>query len=101
MGLKTIKPLIGGMAPMVKPMPKLADALYTSPEWRGLVKRIKAKRGPYCERCGSSHRVIGDHIIEVKDGGAPLDEANVELLCAAHHNAKTAKARGERARGQR
>ena len=76
--------------------PKKADDFYQSREWRQLVARLKRERGAWCERCGSTHRVIGDHIVELRDGGAPLDEANVELLCQAHHNEKTAKARARR-----
>ncbi|NIJ37906.1 5-methylcytosine-specific restriction endonuclease McrA [Sphingopyxis panaciterrae] len=88
---------VATLPPRVAVPAKRADTLYTSPEWRALVRAIKAARGPYCERCGSSHRVAGDHIVEVKDGGAPLDAANVELLCQSCHNRKTAAARAKRA----
>jgi len=30
-----------------------------------------------------------DHIIELKDGGAPLDERNVQALCRTCHGKKT------------
>lgn len=76
---------------------KVADAFYASPAWRKLAARIKAERG-CCERCGSKQRLIVDHIIERKDGGAELEEENLQLLCHACHNRKTAKARGERAK---
>lgn len=82
------------------PLPKKAEGFYTSPEWRGLVADVKRARGSFCQRCGSRHRVIADHIVERKDGGADLDESNVELLCAACHNRKTAAARAARARGE-
>jgi 5-methylcytosine-specific restriction enzyme A len=75
---------------------KRADAIYSSREWRALVRAIKAERGRWCERCGSAHRVAGDHIVEIKDGGAALDAANVELLCQPCHNRKTAAARARR-----
>ncbi|MBP7619319.1 MAG: HNH endonuclease [Gemmatimonadales bacterium] len=94
--LKALPPRIATLAPRVRPLPKVAERFYLSPEWRGLAARIKRKRGAVCERCGSDHRVIADHIVELKDGGAPLDEANIELLCQAHHNAKTAAARAAR-----
>lgn len=61
---------------------------------------IKAERGSACQRCGSKNRVMGDHIKELKDGGAPLDPNNIELLCIRCHNRKTHKARADRARGQ-
>lgn len=76
--------------------PKKAESFYLSREWRALVSRLKRERGCWCKRCGSTHRVIGDHVLELKDGGAPLDPANVELLCQACHNGKTAAARAAR-----
>lgn len=85
------------LSPRVATPGKRADAFYLSREWRALVRRIKAERGPYCERCGSRHRVAGDHVVEIKDGGAALDPGNVELLCQGCHNGKTARARARRA----
>ena len=70
-----------------------------SQEACGLVARLKRERGARCERCGSDHRLIGDHVVERRDGGAELDPANVELLCQACHNRKTAAARARRAAG--
>lgn len=78
---------------------KRADRPYTSPEWRALMKRVKAMRGAFCGVCGAGGngvRIIGDHRVEVKDGGAMFDEANIDLLCTACHNAKTARARAKR-----
>ena len=83
----------------VKPLPKPVDAFYSSPEWRRLVADIKRVRGPFCQRCGSNVGLVADHIVERKDGGADLDPSNIELLCAAHHNAKTAEARRKRSEG--
>lgn len=91
------------LGPTVKPMdmrscrpgPKLTDPFYTSTPWRSLIARIIAKRGRRCEVCGKDHpemRLIGDHIVERKDGGAELDENNVQLLCISCHNTKTALA---------
>lgn len=77
-------------------MPKKAERFYLSPEWKALMKRIKAKRGAFCQRCGAGGRIIGDHIIERRDGGAELDEGNVELLCMGCHNRKTARRKLER-----
>jgi 5-methylcytosine-specific restriction enzyme A len=44
-------------------------------------------------------RIFGDHIIELKDGGAPLDPSNIMLLCPTCHARKTAKAAQERLQG--
>jgi 5-methylcytosine-specific restriction protein A len=98
--LKSMAPRLAAMAPRLAPPPKVAEGFYQSKEWRALVARIKRERGPWCQRCGSGNRVIADHIVERKDGGAELDPNNIELLCAAHHNEKTAKARARRARGE-
>lgn len=95
-GFKALPSRIGTLAPRIKALPKKADSFYLSPEWRALVAEVKRERGAWCQRCGSTHRVTGDHIQELKDGGAPLDPANVELLCQACHNTKTAKARARR-----
>lgn len=79
--------------------PKKADPFYLSAAWRRLVARLKRERGAYCARCGAGGPgviIIGDHIVELKDGGARLDPANVELLCLPHHNVKTAQAAAAR-----
>jgi 5-methylcytosine-specific restriction protein A len=97
--LTNLKPMLGRAPSRVRSMPKIAASFYKSPEWRKLVASIKRERGCKCERCGSTRRVIADHIVELKDGGAPLDRSNIELLCHAHHQQKTAQARGARAAG--
>ncbi len=82
---------------------KAAEPFYLSPAWRALMVSIIAKRGRRCEdpHCdGRTHkpgmRVFGDHIIELRDGGAPLDPSNVMLRCGASHTRKTLAARGVR-----
>lgn len=99
MALKSFKPRVGSMPARIAAPPKIAESFYQSREWRALAAEIKRERGCKCERCGSKDRVIADHIIERKDGGADLDPANVELLCHAHHAEKTAAARAARASG--
>jgi 5-methylcytosine-specific restriction enzyme A len=95
--LKALPSRLGAMPARLQALPKQAEGFYSSPEWRSLVRRVKAKRGNWCERCGSNDRVIADHKTERKDGGVELDESNIELLCHKHHQAKTAKARARRA----
>ena len=95
--MKPMLPLLKPLAPMLTPMAKVADSFYTSPEWRALVGEIKRQRGKWCSRCGNVGRIIGDHVVEVKDGGALLDPANIELLCIGCHNRKTAQAKARRA----
>ncbi len=67
---------------------------------------IIRERGRKCEECGRTLdeaggrvRVFGDHIVELKDGGAPLDKANVMLRCGRCHTRKTIKARAARMKG--
>lgn len=102
--LTNMKPRLQAMRTRVKPPPKTADRFYVSPEWRTLLRMIKIKRGNYCERCGADgrkERMIGDHIQEIKDGGEPLDENNIQLLCHKKcHPRKTAMARQARAAGE-
>lgn len=90
----------------IKREAKVALPFYASPEWRGLMKTLIAERGRRCERveCRRSHdqnghavRIYGDHIVELRDNGAPLDPANIMLLCAVCHANKTANARAVRA----
>lgn len=97
--LRQLPRRFGRMPGRVAALPKKADSFYTSKEWRRLVAAIKRERGAWCERCGAGGkgvRLIGDHKVEIRDGGAKLDPANIELLCAGCHNVKTAKAKAER-----
>lgn len=36
-------------------------------------------------------RIYGDHVVELADGGAPLDPSNIMLCCAVCHGRKTAR----------
>ena len=80
------------------PAPKVTLPFYRTPEWKGLMARVIAKRGRRCEDCGRSGcRVFGDHVVELKDGGAALDERNVRLRCGSCHGLKTGAAQRQRA----
>ena len=87
----------------LRPSAKKVDSFYTSPEWRALMDSIIRARGRRCEdvehdtatpRTGV--RIFGDHIVERRDGGAPLDPANVLLRCGSCHTRKTAEMRRHR-----
>lgn len=86
----------------IQPPAKTADAFYTTTAWRHLVDRLKLERGNRCEdpncrtQVSRRTRLFGDHINELRDGGAPLDPANVMLRCGACHSRKTAARRAER-----
>lgn len=95
--LRTLAPMRTIDTRTVKPAPKKADAFYLSPEWRGLMDEIYAERGRICEDCGRTGcRLFGDHIHEIKAGGAPLDKNNVRIRCGSCHTAKTARTRAAR-----
>ena len=94
--LKGLPSRLGSAPSRVRAMPKKAEGFYQSKKWRVQVRAIKRQRWPWCERCGSGHRLAGDHKIERKDGGAELDPANIELLVQPCHNRKTALARAAR-----
>lgn len=91
------------MRAKLKMAEKRVDPFYNSPEWRALMVVIKRHRGERCEdrehwpehpRIGI--RIYGDHIIERKDGGAPLDPRNILLRCPPCHQRKTAAERAKR-----
>lgn len=84
-------------------MPKVAERFYLSAEWKDYRKRhrdwTRAKLGAvWCCICGSTERLILDHVVERKDGGPdfpPFEGA--KWYCGACHNTKTARARASRA----
>jgi 5-methylcytosine-specific restriction enzyme A len=87
----------------VSPPPKPVNPFYASKEWRALVASLIQERGRRCQDCGRSHdkdgkpvMIYGDHVIEMRDGGAGLDRRNVRLMCAGCHTAKTARERARR-----
>lgn len=76
---------------------RLNDSFYRSPEWRAFSRQILHERGRRCERpnCGQTQgRMICDHIVPLNLGGARIDRSNVQVLCHACHQAKTAADHG-------
>jgi len=75
---------------------RTGQEFYNTTAWKKLRTRY-AKQNPLCVRCKEQGRVtpvqIVDHIIEIKDGGASLDESNLQSMCRACHNSKTAQRR--------
>ena len=70
---------------------------YQSTTWRRLRKLVLSE-DPLCRICSVLGRVslatVVDHVVPVKAGGARFDMANLQGLCVACHNRKSA---GERA----
>lgn len=79
--------------------PKSVDPFYVSVRWRRFRDWYLGKH-PLCEQCKSEGRLVRadmvDHVIELKDGGAPLSEDNAQSLCFHCHNVKTADVRDKR-----
>jgi 5-methylcytosine-specific restriction enzyme A len=97
-------PVAGQHAAAAARAAKPTLAFYGTGEWKALLRRIIATRGrrcqdPHCEtpNRGQGQRIYGDHVREIADGGALLDETNIMLRCASCHGRKTAEAK--RARG--
>lgn len=76
------------------------QSFYNSTQWKK-VREWFRKQNPLCVMCEAEGLTtptqIVDHIVEIKDGGAPLDASNLQSLCIRHHNVKTAQARSDRA----
>jgi hypothetical protein len=95
--MKTRPPRLSARSrPGLTPPPKRGDRFYESGPWRALMTELIAQRGRRCENpsCqtpgrGEGGRVYGDHIVELQDGGEPLNPRNVQLLCARCHGRKT------------
>lgn len=75
-----------------------------------MTERIRGRRGqelrkrrlqaePLCRHCLAKGIItastVPDHIVPIKDGGQDADD-NIQCLCAACHEAKTAKDMGYR-----
>lgn len=87
--MKTLGPRLKAAPSRIRAPDKETLPFYLSPEWRGLMRRLIQERGRRCEKCGRTGLIFGDHIVELKDGGALLDPANIQLLCGSHHTLKT------------
>lgn len=57
--------------------------------WEKL-RRTHLADEPLCRMCGAP-AVLVDHIQPIRDGGARLDDANLQSLCRRCHDRKTAE----------
>lgn len=64
-------------------------AIYNSKRWR-IIRKAQLFAVPLCEQEGCE-QVATDvhHRIDLDQGGAPFDRANLESLCRAHHSQRT------------
>ncbi|EGQ9960042.1 HNH endonuclease [Vibrio cholerae] len=75
--------------------------IYQSTKWRKLRAR-KATNNPLCEQCLKANIIkpldVVDHIVEINDNPELVYVySNLQSLCHAHHNAKTAQHKQQRA----
>jgi 5-methylcytosine-specific restriction endonuclease McrA len=78
---------------------KAADPHYLTPEHQQWRTAVLDRAGHKCEGCGRTNtRLFADHVVELRDGGAPLEFTNGRALCGACHTRKTARERGRRQR---
>lgn len=98
MALKLLKPTIRTAdLRIARPAPKERAEHYGTADHRAWASAVVRRAGGACQACGRDHtRLFADHIIELRDGGPPLDLANGQALCGACHSTKTAKAKRER-----
>ena len=83
--LRSLAPLVRTIdTRIVRSPPKVKLPIYNSPEfiaWRAMVLvagyRCEAvdRYGHRCERAAPHHRIYADHIVELRDNGAPFDPA--------------------------
>lgn len=98
--IATIAPRVAQLDTAIAPtITTPSDPIYNTAEyarWRAAV--IDASRG-MCQglNCGKvGGRLFADHIVELKDNGAPFDPANGQALCGRCHSRKTAAERAKR-----
>lgn len=97
--IPTLKPRIPTAdTRMAPPPPKTADAELGSRDWKVMRLKVKERAKGMCQAKGCTKPgCYADHIVERRDGGAVFDMANLEWLCAPHHQIKTAQERARRA----
>ena len=104
--LTTLAPRLGTLdTRTARPAQKVADPELLTPEHKAWRHEVLKRAGWKCQAPGCiAHgrrggvRLYVDHIVERRDGGAVLDPANGQALCAKHHSEKTAQARTVRMR---
>lgn len=71
---------------------KQSSAFYRTAPWRKC-RAYYFNQNPVCEICKeygmTTPMDIVDHIVPIKQGGAPFDHENLQSLCDKHHNQKT------------
>lgn len=85
-----------------RPPPKQRAAHYGTAEHEAWRREVIRRAGGLCQGKGCGRhgtRLFADHIVELKDGGAPYDAGNGQALCGSCHSRKTAAVRAARQKG--
>jgi 5-methylcytosine-specific restriction enzyme A len=98
--IRASKPRIATRAPRIA-SPKVAAPIYQTAEYRNWRAAVIGRSGGHCQdpACADpmrSTRLFADHVVELRDGGAPFDVANGVALCGACHTSKTMRERARR-----
>ena len=73
---------------------------YGSAAWKAIRLQVQRECKRTCQQCKKPDtRIYVDHIVELRDGGAPLERSNLIGLCAVCHGKKTARERTSRLTG--
>lgn len=90
-----IAPVARGDAPARSAKPTLD--FYGSASWKALRLQVQRECKRTCQGCGKTDtRIYVDHIVEMKDGGAPLERSNLQGVCSRCHALKTANEKRKR-----
>lgn len=65
------------------------SAIYKTQQWANVRLRAKRRDGWACVKCGAKGRIEVDHIVPLRDGGAPYELGNLQCLCVPCHSRKT------------
>lgn len=104
MTIKCQTPLVANLDLRIAlPPPKIVDPFYVTKAYRDWAMAVKRRARFQCEapdcqtpRHGAGKRMFADHIVELRDGGAPLDLRNGQCLCYPCHTRKTYAAKRAR-----
>jgi 5-methylcytosine-specific restriction enzyme A len=87
----------------VRPPDKVAAPIYQTDEYRAWRLAVIGRSDGHCQEpaCTDplhSTRLFADHVVELRDGGAPFDVSNGQALCGSCHTLKTIRERARRLR---
>ncbi len=105
--VRLLKPTLTTVPFRTTPLPpKQADAHYGTAEHRAWAAEVIKRARGKCQdaNCIAKHypgqRLFADHIVELRDGGAPFDVTNGMARCGSSHTRKTIAERAKRAKNR-